>query len=50
MLIAVVGLVLVGITLGVASRRAAKNGQQLEREGLSSFVYYLLVDWWIDWI
>ncbi len=36
--------------LGAIRRRRGTVGAERRREGFGSFVYYVLVDWWIDWL
>jgi hypothetical protein len=43
------GLMLVA-ALGVIRRRNRTVGAEGRREGFGSFIYYLLIDWWIDWL
>jgi hypothetical protein len=43
------GLVLMAV-LGVVRRRRLPVPAERPREGFGSFVYYVLVDWWIDWL
>jgi hypothetical protein len=43
------GLVLVA-ALGAIRRLRRPTQAERPREGFSSFVYYVLVDWWIDWL
>jgi hypothetical protein len=43
------GLALVA-ALGAIRRHRGALGAEPRREGFGSFVYYVLVDWWIDWL
>jgi hypothetical protein len=50
LLVVIGGLAAMAVTSAVISRPGKRGGQQLEREGPWSLVYYVLVDWWIDWL
>jgi hypothetical protein len=43
------GVALAG-ALGAIRRRSGIAEAEWRREGAGSFVYYVLVEWWIDWL
>ena len=49
-LVEIGGLIAMAITSAVISRRTKHDGQNPDREGAWSLMYYVLVDWWIDWL
>jgi hypothetical protein len=44
------GLAFAALTRRGIARRTAARGGEAEREGPWSLLYYIFIDWWIDWL